>query len=145
MSRKKTLPVKNVLESKAGARPSSVVTSATFQGPIPPPSILQGYETIIPGAAERILVMAEKQQQHDHSIQKIMIEKHHGDFRRGQYCAAVVVLALIAAGAFIAHLGQPIIGGILCATGLASIVTAFLAKSKRPSAQPQTNTISQRQ
>lgn len=31
-----------------------------FSGPMPPPSILSGYEKILPGAADRILSMAEK-------------------------------------------------------------------------------------
>lgn len=33
--------------------------TATFKGPIPPPNILQGYENISPGFADRIIGMAE--------------------------------------------------------------------------------------
>jgi uncharacterized membrane protein len=36
----------------------------THIGPIPPPDALAHYDTIIPGAAERILQMAEKEQLH---------------------------------------------------------------------------------
>ena len=35
-----------------------------FQGPLPHPEILAKYDSILPGAAERILVMAEKEQNH---------------------------------------------------------------------------------
>jgi uncharacterized membrane protein len=35
-----------------------------FSGPLPPPSVLKGYEEVVRGSAERILVMAEKQQDH---------------------------------------------------------------------------------
>lgn len=35
-----------------------------FSGPLPPPQILGQYDEVLPGAAERILRMAEKQQDH---------------------------------------------------------------------------------
>ena len=34
---------------------------AEFSGPIPPPSIIEGYERVLPGSADRIISMAEKQ------------------------------------------------------------------------------------
>ena len=39
-----------------------------FSGPIPPPQVLKQYEEIIPGAGERILAMAEKEQDHRHGL-----------------------------------------------------------------------------
>lgn len=41
-----------------------VAQSASFSGPIPPPAILHQYDAVIPGAAERILKMAEEQSKH---------------------------------------------------------------------------------
>lgn len=38
--------------------------SERFSGPIPPRSSFEGYERILPGAANRILSMAEKEQNH---------------------------------------------------------------------------------
>lgn len=40
------------------------VEALAMQGPLPPPDILSGYDAIVPGAAERILAMAEKQNDH---------------------------------------------------------------------------------
>ncbi|MPQ72156.1 DUF2335 domain-containing protein, partial [Pseudomonas sp. MWU12-2323] len=37
----------------------SILAQAVYQGPLPHPDILRGYEGIVPGAAERILVLAE--------------------------------------------------------------------------------------
>ena len=48
-----------------------------YSGPIPPPEIFRGYEEVLPGSAERILKMTERQLEHrittenkqlDHSI-----------------------------------------------------------------------------
>jgi hypothetical protein len=38
----------------------------SFRGPIPPPSVLAGYNEVEPGFAERIVAMAEKEQSHRH-------------------------------------------------------------------------------
>jgi len=35
-----------------------------FAGPLPHPSVLAGYDDVVPGSAERILRMAEKQLEH---------------------------------------------------------------------------------
>ena len=40
----------------------SEVVRSEFSGPIPPPSIIKGYEEVLPGAAERIISMAENRQ-----------------------------------------------------------------------------------
>ncbi|WP_254908530.1 DUF2335 domain-containing protein [Halomonas citrativorans] len=40
--------------------------SLTYSGPLPPSSEMERYESIMPGAADRILFMAEQQQKHRH-------------------------------------------------------------------------------
>ena len=38
------------------------VIQGEFSGPIPPPSIIEGYERVLPGSADRIITMAENSQ-----------------------------------------------------------------------------------
>ena len=45
-----------------------------FSGPLPRPADLEFYEKIVPGAAERILTMAEKQGAHRQEIEKIVVK-----------------------------------------------------------------------
>lgn len=45
---------------------SSVQVSETYSGPLPPPEALARYDQIVPGAAERILCMAENEMKHRH-------------------------------------------------------------------------------
>lgn len=47
----------------------AIMTENQFSGPIPPPEILAGYQSILPDAPERILIMAEKEQAHRHSLE----------------------------------------------------------------------------
>ena len=41
-----------------------------YSGPIPHPNILKQFEEVIPGSADRILKMAEKEQEHRHEFEK---------------------------------------------------------------------------
>ncbi len=42
------------------------LTREEFSGPIPPPVVLEQYKNILPSAPDRIIIMAEKQQNHEH-------------------------------------------------------------------------------
>ena len=45
----------------------AVEASYSFMGPIPPPGILAGYNNVIPNGADRVIMMAEKEQAHRHN------------------------------------------------------------------------------
>ena len=53
---------------------ASVVVSRAHLGPLPDPAVLQRYEEILPGAAERILAMAEANAAHRREAQKQEME-----------------------------------------------------------------------
>lgn len=50
-------------------RPTLVQRSESFEGPVPHPSLLQQYDQIVPGAANRILEMAEQESRHRQLIE----------------------------------------------------------------------------
>lgn len=58
------LPPEEVLDALPERVRDSVVEAAWFSGPLPPPTMYGEYERTLPGSAERILVMAEKEQDH---------------------------------------------------------------------------------
>ena len=64
------LPIKSMLgghlsSSSEEVRSLSVSeTTIHHQGPLPPPSLLKEYESIIPNAGERLLCLVEKEQEH---------------------------------------------------------------------------------
>jgi len=43
-----------------------LASTKTFSGPLPPPEAFEKYDLIVPGAAERILTIAESEQRHRH-------------------------------------------------------------------------------
>jgi uncharacterized membrane protein len=76
----------NELSSKEdGFKVSRQFKQQMFAGPMPPPAILQGYEEIVPGAAERILAIAESDTKHQHAIEFAALAAAEGEVKRGQW------------------------------------------------------------
>lgn len=112
------------------------VIAQEFSGPIPPPTIIAGYENVVPGAADRIIKMAEQQSSHRQAIELMETKAEMRDSLLGVIfafglgtgclvaCIIMVIMVPVAAGA--------ICGSILGITGIASIVAAFLKNTRPP-------------
>jgi uncharacterized membrane protein len=134
-------------KTRSSKNPSSVsrdnnhlsVSQQSFSGPIPPPSLLEGYESILPGAAERILALAESEAQHRRDIERqvtranIRLAKgEHYQVYLGQVLAFLLALVFIGGGVFLIHGGKSIVGSFFSAAALIAIVAAFLKKGGKP-------------
>ena len=115
----------------------AAIKKESFRGPIPHPEILQRYEAILPGSAERILQMAEKEQAHRFELDdgqlecsKIVINNTAADSKRGQWFALIISVLFLAGSVFLAYYGHETIAGILGGGTLLGIVTAFIAGKK---------------
>lgn len=110
-----------------------------FSGPLPPPSIIQGYEDVIPGAAERILAMAEKQSAHRQYMDRIMIQSDSRDSLLGIIAALILGAGCLITSCVIA-ISVPENAGAICSaafgiTGIGSIVGPFLKVNKKDSSK----------
>lgn len=98
----------------------------SFSGPLPHPGILKQFDDVVPGAAERIIKMAENQSEHRRNLEKSVIDS---DIKRSKYGQ---VLGFIIAGiglvitAVIGVWGNPIVSGLLGFTTLGSLVGVFV-------------------
>ena len=117
--------------------------SELWHGPIPPPQTLEKYENILPGAADRILQLAEDEAQF-RRVQSEQINKalaadmiaYRKEVSRGQLCGLSVALGGLIASLIAAYLGATAIGVTVGGTCLVGLVTAFLG-SRRGSEPPQ--------
>jgi hypothetical protein len=93
-------------------RPITNIISAHWSGPLPPPAELEKIDQIIPGGADRLLRMAEKEQTH-----------RIGDAKRGQYlgwslaAGAVIAAAVVSLchgpwQVSVALVGIPVLGAV---------------------------------
>src|SRR5205823_10846 len=68
------------------------IERASFASPIPPPEYMEAYERITPGSSNRILLMAEKQQDHRHKLEVIVIGGNGARERLGQIFAFILAV-----------------------------------------------------
>ena len=101
-----------------------VITS--HHGWLPPPQQLADYENILPGLAERIVRMPEREQEHRH---RFLDEEGQRQFvlkRWGQHYALLGMLLLLAFSVFLALIGEPGLAGTVAVSTIAAVVGIFV-------------------
>ena len=109
-----------------------------FAGPIPPPGLLEAYEKVLEGSADRILKRAESQTTHRQSMeqQSLSLEKQrlsnsHSEVRMGQISGLIIGVVAIGSALYAALNGAEIYGGFIGTTSIIGLVSAFIYGSKR--------------
>lgn len=128
-----------------GQPPREVVSVAAsaWEGPLPSPEDLRRYEEILPGAANRILEMAEKQQAHNHNQEsaslenerivletaKAIVASNTSRSKWGLVSALLVALIGIGIGGWLTYLGKGGYGLTFVFAPLVSLVGVFVYQS----------------
>lgn len=108
-------------------RVTTVISSQeAFRGPIAHPKHLEHYESVCPGAADRIIAMAEKEQDSRVAWVDAQQREDHIDKKRGMYCGFAAFIVLVGAAVFCGWIGQPVLGGSFLATGVLGAVGLFV-------------------
>lgn len=112
----------------------SEIIQSEFSGPIPPPNIIKGYEDVLPGSADRIIQMAEKQMEHRQDMEVIMTRSESRDGLLGVLFAFTLgICSLIASVVIVVMVPQnagAISSAVLGVTGIGSIITTFLKTTR---------------
>jgi uncharacterized membrane protein len=108
-------------------------TVALTTGPIPPPEQLAAYDQIVPGAANRMLTMAETEQRNRTAIVSAQIRQSD----RAQWLAFALALCFLGACVCVTLAGWPWVGGILGGSTVVGVVTIFITgqAQQKPAAQ----------
>jgi uncharacterized membrane protein len=125
MAKKKRPPGSGYPATQNSAQ-RSVTLTESFAGPLPPPKILEQYNVAVPGGAERILVMAEKQAVHRQTLERIALTSNGRRETLGQICGVVVSLAAIAGGVILIMYDKSAAGLTAILTPLAGLVFTFI-------------------
>jgi uncharacterized membrane protein len=101
--------------------------SEQFSGPIAHPRHLREYDEILPGSAERIIQMAERQQQHNIAMESKIVSAQVADQKRGmRYGMAALIIDLAAATGVGIYTGDRVLAGMILGIGLAGVIVAFI-------------------
>ena len=103
-----------------------VAGSVSFSGPLPHPELLQKYNDVIPNGAERIMQMAEQQQQHRHELEATVVKGNVSSETRGQYIGAIIAVVVLGSGTYLAAIGHAITGSIFVGVDLVALVSVFV-------------------
>lgn len=103
------------------------MVSEHFSGPIPHPQHIAGYEEILPGAADRIIGMAEDRQKHLIHMEKKSLAAEVADRKLGMWFGAGIFALLIACALVSALLtGSSFIPGLFLGAAAISGVGLFI-------------------
>ena len=118
--------IRRSARSEMSAQIVEAVHASLYAGPIPPPEALALYERTLPGAADRILKMAESQQAHRQATESVVVNY---EVRRGMAGLAAgvgVTLAAFALAGSLAALGQTTFGFATAMVAIASLAGVFV-------------------
>ncbi len=106
-----------------------VSQSLLYSSPIPMASELQKYEDTLPGAAERILSMAEKQSNHRIDSERIGLKHAVIQNYIGLILGFSAIPICIGSAVYFALQGHVYLSGILLGGTMVSVVSIFVIKS----------------
>lgn len=113
-------------EAIASVATAIALRSEHYEGPLPPSHMLREYEEILPGSADRIIRMAERQAEHRQGIEKTVIACKSRSETLGVVFAGLIGLSAIAGGVFLIAIGRGVEGLVAIITAMGSLVGAFV-------------------
>jgi uncharacterized membrane protein len=118
--------------------PSQLIMSQlqVWQGQFPPPDAIERYERVMPGAFNRLMAMAERQQE-----AAIAAASGNRTFvqtatRRGHWMGFVVALVAMTGAGFCAYLRQPVIAALCLGVPVLSVAKALIDSAKSAHSAP---------
>ncbi len=122
--------VKRQGESKPDLKSITIATSS-YQGALPPPEMLERFDRIVPGGAERIFAMAEAEMKHRHQYESNALQLWAKETSRGQVFAFFIVLCSLSAAVFAGIKGAQMVGAFIGAGGVVGLAGVFIAGRRR--------------
>ena len=123
---------RNLQNNSDSQNPSSddrrvgMVVQSSFEGPLPPPEILRRFDEVVPGAAERIIRMAEEQFAHRTTLEKKVIDSDISRSKWGQILGFMIAVVGLGVSALVTIYGNQWAGAVIGGGTLASLVGVFM-------------------
>lgn len=102
-----------------------------YSGPLPPAQELQRYNDILPGAADRIITMAEQQSYHRQSLESKVITSDTRNATVGLFFGFIIGLTGIIAGTVLIFKNHVLPGSFISGGTIVSLVSTFVYGSQK--------------
>lgn len=100
--------------------------AASYSGPLPPAEQLRAYEQVLPGSPDRILRMAERQQEHRLALESITVREAANRSWWGLRLGFVITLLVVGVGAAAIFTGRSLAGFGVILADLAVLAGVFV-------------------
>lgn len=114
---------------------SVVASQESYRGPIPHPRILGGFENVLPGSADRIIRMAEKQLDHRLTLESAVVLSGVRREGIGLWMAFVLAALCLILGSTIIILGRSAEGLVLVIGAIGTLAGTFIYAQNRRQAE----------
>lgn len=104
-----------------------------YQGDMPHPDILKGYNQLYPKAAEMIIQNGIKESEHRRKMEEKYLTGNIHSHQLGQVLGFIVALAIVAGGVFLIYKNHPITGSMLSGTTAIGVIGLFTGNSNKDS------------
>jgi len=122
-----------------------VVQAVEYSGPLPPPAVLQRYDQVVPGAAERILRMAEDQSRHRQALESVVVRSGSRDSLLGIMAASTTCLGFLWLTYYAISRGHVLTGSFLGTVNIVGLVSVFVYGTRTKSRERQSRMERERQ
>ena len=113
-------------EVQNGLHTKTEVTASAYCGPLPPAEAFEKYEAVCPGAADRIIAMAERQAAHRQEIEKTVVNSGSLNSKLGIVSALFVAIAVLIGGVICILKGHDWAGGSIVAIDIVGLCGVFV-------------------
>ena len=124
------LPPAEVLRSLPESVRAAVAESAAFSGPLPPPTMYRGYNEMLPGSAERILRMAEKEQDSRIAWENEELRRASQYSHLGLWLGFLIAALALGTSGVLAMNGHDAVAGVIGCMVLAGTVAGLIRECR---------------
>ncbi len=114
-----------------------VTTAIAFQGPLPPPEMLEHYGKLIPNGPERMMALLEKQTDHRIAMETKLVNGRVSVTRTGQWMAFVLSVFFGSTAAFLGINGHEWLAGTIATTTIIGLAVVFVLGKEPGQTQPK--------
>ena len=102
------------------------IIALQYQGPLPPPAMMEDYERIIPNGADRLMRLLEKQTDHRIAMEDRVVAAEISVVSRGQKIAASLSVIFGVIACILGYFGHDWLAGAIGVTTIIGLAVVFV-------------------
>ena len=98
----------------------------SWEGPLPDPETLRGYNGCFEGGAKAVFDLTKDQSDHRKKLETTVVNRELNQSGRGQNYAFILALVLMGLSGFLAYIGEAAIAGVFISVDVIGLAAVFI-------------------